>query len=77
MAYLDDPKEKDKDKIRSLVDGESCHVNWFEEGGGEVSRIGDNLLLYEIPQFGGEGYLVGIYGLVLVDKIMDEIYSWT
>ena len=42
-------------KVASLRDGETCYINWFQEGGGEVTRIGSLLHLVEIPEFGGEG----------------------
>lgn len=70
-------RTKDKIKIQNLTDNCCCDINWVEEGGSEVERIGDKLHLYEIPQYGGEGRLAGVFELNEVDKLLDLAYSWT
>ena len=45
-------------RVRNLLPGEICHINWSEEGGAEVVSDGDYLYLYRIPQYGGETRLV-------------------
>jgi hypothetical protein len=70
-------KDKDKIKLQNLSDNCYYNFNWAEEGGSEVERIGDKLHLYEIPQYGGEGRLAGVFELNEVDKLLDLAYSWT
>lgn len=70
-------REKDKQKLLDLQDGASCTVFWCDEGGGWVTRLGNTLQLLEIPMFGGEGAFMGNYALHEIDKLLDEVYSWT
>ena len=70
-------KDSDISKVRSLGHGQSCTIFWFEEGGGEVHRIWDTLLLFEIPQYGGEGRYEGSFNLDEIEKLVDIAYTWT
>lgn len=71
-------REKDIEKVKSLPPfGANCTVFWQEEGGGEVYRIWDTLLLFSIPQYGGKGSFEGAFGLDEVDKLVDLAYTWT
>ena len=70
-------RTEDKIQIQNLTDNGCCYIYWFEESGGEVCRIEDKFHLYEIPQYGGEGRLAGVFELNEVDKLLDLAYSWT
>lgn len=44
--------EKDLDAVGRLEHGERCLVNWFEESGGEVWKIHDDYIVYEVSCYG-------------------------
>lgn len=48
-------REQDIREVKALLPGGNCTVFWAEEGGGDVYRIWDTLLLFSVPQYGGEG----------------------
>lgn len=70
-------KEKDLAKVTALGHGQSCSVSWHEEGGGEVFLIWDKLVLFEIPQYGGEGRYVGTFDIDDAEKVVDLAHTWT
>ena len=63
-------------EVLSLGQGDECYIAWSEEGGGEVHRIWDKFFLFEIPQFGGEGYFVGHFSIGEVEKMVRLAHSW-
>ena len=70
-------KSSDLLKVQSLRDGETCQINWHEDGGGEVTREGDILSLYEVPQFGGEPRFYTSCPLSDAPTLVLIAYSWT
>lgn len=71
-------KISDIEKVKALGPFNSnCTVNWFEEGGGEVYRIWDTLILFSIPQYGGEGSFEGTFTLSEIEKLVDLAHTWT
>jgi hypothetical protein len=69
----------DIQKVKNLLPRQVCYINWHEDGGGEVHRSADRLFLYEIPQFGGEGFLVGEFEFndEGIKNLVKEAHSWT
>ena len=70
-------KALDIDKVKLLQHGEKCHVSWFEDGGGEVYRIWDTLLLFSIPQYGGIGRLEQSFDLRNAEDLVELAFTWT
>ena len=70
---------QDTQKVKDLLPGQSCVINWFEEGGAEVHRREDTLSLYEIPQYGGEEHFYGEFDFTDegVKELVSLAYSWT
>jgi hypothetical protein len=73
-------KEKDIEKVKQLKHEETCYINWYDGGGGEVRRIGDTLLLIEIPQYGveltSEGYFEISFELDEAEKLVELAHTW-
>lgn len=69
--------EEDIVKVSALKDGETCHINWFQGGGGEVTRVGDSLRLTEVPMFGGEGSYPLSFSPNDVEALVKTAHSWT
>jgi hypothetical protein len=65
------------DKLKALADGEECTLNWFEEGGGLVTRMGELYYLEEVPQYGGEPRPEGIFTSAEFEKIIAKAAEWT
>lgn len=63
--------------VKSLGHKQECTVFWSEEGGGEVHRVWDTLLLFSIPQYGGEGRFEGAFSLDEVENLVDLARTWT
>jgi hypothetical protein len=70
-------REQDKQAIEALHHGQHCYIVWFEDGGGEVYRIWDTLILFEIPLYGGKGSHAGTFHINEVNKLLDLAHSWT
>ena len=70
-------KEIDYQKVAKLKDGETAYIFWAEGGGGEVVRIGDKLFVYDIPQYGGEPSLEGIFSIYDYRNVVDLCWTWT
>jgi len=70
-------REQDIAVVKALGHGGNCAVFWSEEGGGDVYRIWDTLILFNIPQFGGDGSFAGTFGLDEVEKLVDLASTWT
>lgn len=51
----------DLDRLKKLKPTGWTYVNWHEECGGEVQRVHDVYVLFEIPRFGGIPNYVGTY----------------
>ena len=70
---------QDIQKVKNLKPRHVCYVNWHEEGGGEVHRSADTLILFYIPQYGGDGYLVGKFDFndEGIEALVKEAHSWT
>lgn len=69
-------REEDLQKILNLKVGGTAYVNWFEEGGGEVLKCDNYYILYDIPQYGGEGWRYGDFPLGEEEAVLDVAYSW-
>jgi hypothetical protein len=65
----------DRDDVKSLPHNGNCTVNWFEEGGGDVYRLWDVLILFEVPQYGGKPSYVGTYPFS--DQGIDDLLAIT
>lgn len=70
-------RAKDKELISKLGHQQRVNVFWFEDGGAEVFKLWDTLVLFEIPQYGGEGRFTATYHESEVDSLLDRVYSWT
>lgn len=70
-------REQDLEAVKALQPDKHCTVFWFEEGGGEVHRIWDTLLLFSIPQYGGDGRFEGAFYLDEAEKLVDLARTWT
>jgi len=69
-------REQDIAAVKALGLGGNCTVFWSEGGGGEVHRIWDTLILFSIPQYGGEGSFEGTFKLAEVEKLVDLASTW-
>jgi len=70
-------RDGDIDAVKALGHKQECVVFWSEEGGGEVHRIWDTLLLFSIPQYGGKGRFEGAFDIDEADKLVDLAHTWT
>ena len=72
-------RQKNIDAIKALnpFDKKPYNINWSEGGGGEVYRIWDTFFLFEIPQYGGEGYFMGSFSINELDDLINEAESRT
>lgn len=68
--------EEDIARVSSLKDGGTCCINWFQGGGGEVIRIGSNLHLWEVSQYGGYASGPLVFGLEDVATLVKTAHSW-
>lgn len=70
------PKE-DIQTVCAMKHGDTCWVAEFGDGGGEVYRINDIFLLFEVPQFGGAPRYSGTYRQHEIAKLVASAHSWT
>ena len=70
-------EDYDLEQLQNMKHTQCQYVNWHEEGGGEVYRVNDVYVLFEIPIFGGEPNYVGTYHRKELNKLVDMAYSWT
>lgn len=70
-------KEQDRNNLKALRNGESTHINWFEGGGGEVHRVWDMYVLFEVPQYGGEPRYVDTYHKSQLEDLLEKAHEWT
>ena len=70
-------KEDDLIKVKALRHGDSCAVNWMEEGGAEVYRLNSVFVVFEVPQYGGEPRFQCTFGEHEAEAVVDLAYSWT
>ncbi len=77
LGYNPNMKSADEVKILALAHRQSCAVRWHDGGGGEVHRLWDELVLFEIPQYGGEGNYIRTFHISQVHELLEEVYSWT
>ena len=70
-------REQDIEAVKAIGHGGNCAVCWSEGGGGDVYRIYDTLLLFLIPQYGGDGRFEGAFRLDEVEKLVDLAHAWT
>ncbi len=66
-----------KGKIRDLKHGESYTSPELGDAGAEICRVHDQLILFEIPQYGGKPQYVGTYGIHDVDNLVKVVAGWT
>lgn len=67
----------DLERLLSMGLGDTIYLNWFEEGGGEVTRSLLGWELYEVSQYGGIPRLNDIYAQDSLQELIDEANSWT
>ena len=65
-----------REEIEKLNDGEYCCFNMFEEGGAVCYKCNGMLLLFEIPQYGGEERYSGTYFENQLNALIEEAFSW-
>jgi len=70
-------KDRDLELLQKMMPTQWRYVNWHEEGGGEVQRVHDVYVLFEIPQYGGQPQYVGTYHRQELNKLVDMAYSFT
>jgi hypothetical protein len=70
-------KERDLEKLKALKSGETCTINWFEEGGGEVYKVLDVYVMFYVPHYGGKPYHDRTYLERDLQDLIDTAYSWT
>jgi len=70
-------RDKDLEQLQAMNPTQWRYVNWLEEGGGEVQRVHDVYVLFEIPRYGGKPQYVGTYHRDDLHKLIDMAYSWT
>lgn len=69
--------EEDLAIVESLRHMEHTVVAWSEEGGGEVYRIHDELILFYTPMYGGDPVFHSSYSYRDSDVVVAEAHSWT
>jgi hypothetical protein len=69
--------DKDIQNLQEMKPTQWRYVNWFEESGGEVQRVHNVYVLFEIPQYGGAPEYVGTYHRNELHKLVEMAYSWT
>jgi len=70
-------KERDLIRLRTLKMGQSSYINWSEGGGGEVHRVNDVLVLFEVPLYGGNPQYTETYHIKEIHTLLDLAYTWT
>ncbi len=70
-------KDEDKKKLESLIAGQSCTVNWFENGGAQVFNCNWVYVVFEVAQYGGVERYEGTYSSDEIPQIIELAYSWT
>jgi hypothetical protein len=65
------------ERLLKMDYGDTIYLNWFEEGGAEVTRGLLGWELYEVPQYGGIPRLYDIYAEDNLQELIDEANSWT
>ena len=70
-------RDQDLKDVQNLKDGETCYVFFFEEGGGEVTKVNNMLILFEIPQYGGIPQYAASYHERDAGELVSEVYTWT
>lgn len=70
-------KDKDLEQIQLMKPTQWRYINWHEEGGGEVQRVHDVYVLFEIPSYGGEPQYFGTFNKNELSKMVDVAHSWT
>ena len=74
---MNDAEKKDLAKLEQMKPTQWQCVNWHEEGGGEVQRVHDVYVLFEVPRYGGEPNYVNTYHKHQINILIEEAYSWT
>jgi hypothetical protein len=69
--------EEDLAAVEGLLHGEHTVVNFFQDGGGEIYRVWDALVLFGIPLYGGEPKFCAAYHYRDAKKAVTEAHSWT
>lgn len=70
-------KDKDTRKVESLTMGESCTVNWFEEGGGLIFNCHGVYVLFQVTAYGTNEYYEETYMPDNISEMIDKAHSWT
>ena len=66
------------EKLSKIENLKPVYLGWLEDGGAEVYRINyDTFVLFEIPQYGGEARYIETYNVRNINKMIEEIKSWT
>ena len=67
---------KEKDKILNMKNGEQMEINFFQGGGGIITKKNNSWVLEEIPQYGGTPMSTDIFKKNQIDKMIALAYSW-
>ena len=70
-------RNEDKKKLETLIAGQSCTVNWFEEGGAEVFNCNGVFVVFEVAQYGSNERYEGTYSRDEIPQIIELAYSLT
>lgn len=65
------------ERLLKMEYGATIHLNWFEEGGAEVTRSLLGWELYEVPHYGGLPRFYNIYTEDNLQELIEEVDSWT
>ncbi len=68
---------QDLQNLQHLSPGAHTVINWNEEGGGEVHRVNDVYVLFEVPQYGGTPNYIQTYQKAELLELVKKAYSWT
>jgi hypothetical protein len=65
----------DRAKLESMPDGARAFIAWNEGSGGDVFKVHDQFVVFEVPLYGG----APIYQLTTasIDEVLDLCYGWT
>lgn len=72
-------EQSERTELENMKVNEQVYVNWFEEGGAEVTLLPDGrFAVGEVKQYGGEGESIEEAEKVdTIDQVIELAYSWT
>lgn len=70
-------REVDLQTLKTLHHLKECVVGWSEGGGGQVFKVLDQYVLFEVTQYGTSTNYYGTYNVNQLDMLLDIVYTWT